>query len=60
MWRKARLSGAEGLDRVSGETERMGGGEGVEEWMERTQDTINSLRMGKKYVHVRDVVYIHT
>ena len=47
MWRKARLSGAEGLDQVHGEGEWLEEGEGVEEWMEKTQETMNSLRNGE-------------
>ena len=49
MWRKARLSGTEGLDHVNGEGERVGEGEDVEEWMERTQETMNTLRTGEIY-----------
>ena len=50
MWRKAQLSGTEGgLDRVDeGEGGRGGGGEGeMENWMEKAQETINSLKNGK-------------
>ena len=47
MWRKARLSGTEGLDQTEGEGGRGGGGEGVEEWMENAQEAINSLRNGE-------------
>ena len=45
MWRKAQLSGTRGgLDQLE---EEEGGGGGVEVWMEKAQETINSLRNGK-------------
>ena len=53
IWRKAQLSGTEGgldtLDTSGGR--RGGGGEGgggVEVWMEKAQETINSLRNGEQ------------
>ena len=47
LWRKVRLSGAEGLDQGEVGRERVGEGGGMEVWAERTQETINSLRNGK-------------
>ena len=34
---------------MNGEGERVGEGEDVEEWMERTQETMNILRTGEIY-----------
>ena len=49
MWRKARLSGTEGgLDQLeNGEGGRGGEGGGMVVWMEKAQETINSLRNGE-------------
>ena len=52
LWRKAQLSGTEGLDQMEGEGEGVGGG--IEEWMEKTQETINSLRSGET---IESIVY---
>ena len=63
MWRKARLSGTEGgLDQLeNGEGGRGGEGGGVEVWMEKAQETINSLRHGKiRQLQVKSVLCIST
>ena len=63
MWRKAQLSGVEGLDNTTdGEGRREGEGGGVESWMTRAQETINSLRNGElgfPFCHVRIISNIH-
>ena len=48
MCRKAQLSGTEGrLDRAADEGGEGSGGEGgMEAWMEKAQETLNSLRNG--------------
>ena len=57
MWRKAQLSGTEGLDEgVVGE--RGGEGEGMEEWIGRTQEVINSLKNGL-FCHVHNYTYMY-
>ena len=57
MWRKAQLTGTEGMGGEEGATEREG--EGMEEWMKKTQDVINSLKNGLLYMYVLMYFHIH-
>ena len=57
MWRKAQLSGTEGLDEGVGGG-KGGEGEGMEEWIGRTQEVLNSLKNGL-FCHVHNYIYVY-